>query len=114
MFLVNQAMQNINPSTAALVGLMGYLVVFVGLIFLMAVVVLTGNIMVSGQARKKAAAPVRAPQAPVPAMAAASGSAGMLKLFSVPDKDAAILMAIVADRLGKPLNELRFKSIKEV
>ena len=35
----------------------------------------------------------------------------------VRDKDAvtaAMLMAIVADKLGKPLNELRFISIKEV
>lgn len=37
-----------------------------------------------------------------------------MKLFNVPDKDAAMLMAIVANKLNKPLNELRFKSIKEV
>ena len=58
-----------------------------------------------------AAAPVAAPK---PALAAAPGSAGEVKLFSVPDKEAAMLMAIVADKLNKPLNELRFKSIKEV
>ena len=34
--------------------------------------------------------------------------------FSLADKDAAMLMAIVANKLNKPLNELRFKSIKEV
>ena len=34
---------------------------------------------------------------------------------SVPDYQlAAMLMAIVADRLGKPLNELRFISIREI
>jgi hypothetical protein len=32
----------------------------------------------------------------------------------VPDKTAAMLMAIVAEKTGKPLNELRFISIKEV
>ena len=32
----------------------------------------------------------------------------------VPDKTAAMLMAIVADRTGKPLNQLRFISIREV
>ena len=42
------------------------------------------------------------------------GTAGEVKLFNVPDKDAAMLMAIVAHKLNKPLNELRFKSIKEV
>ena len=50
-----------------------------------------------------------APNAPV-----APGSAGKLKLHDVEPKAAAMLMAIVADKLGKPLNELRFLSIKEV
>ena len=53
--------------------------------------------------------PVQAPAAPT-----APGSAGRLKLHNVPPKTAAMLMAIVADKLGKPLNELRFISIKEV
>lgn len=44
----------------------------------------------------------------------APGSAGTLKLHDVDPKTAAMLMAIVADKLGKPLNELRFLSIKEV
>jgi len=48
------------------------------------------------------------PAAPAP------GSAGEVKLFNVPYKEAALLMAIVADRMGKPLSELRFKSMKEV
>ena len=39
---------------------------------------------------------------------------GEFKRFDVPDKEAAMIMAIVADQMGKPLNELRFKSIKEV
>ena len=44
----------------------------------------------------------------------APGSAGELKLYNVEPRTAAMLMAIVADKLGKPLNELRFISIKEV
>ena len=44
----------------------------------------------------------------------APGSAGQLKLHDVEPKTAAMLMAIVADKLSKPLNELRFISIKEV
>ena len=55
-----------------------------------------------------APAPVEAPKATAP------GSAGELKLHDVEPKTAAMLMAIVADKLGKPLNELRFISIKEV
>ncbi len=58
-----------------------------------------------------AAAPV---VQPVPAPALAPGSAGRLKLYDTPPKTAAMLMAIVADKMGKPLNELRFISIKEV
>ena len=46
--------------------------------------------------------------------AVAPGSAGQLKLHDVEPKTAAMLMAIVADKLGKPLNELRFISIREV
>ena len=45
---------------------------------------------------------------------AAPGSAGQLKLHDVEPKTAAMLMAIVANKMGKPLNELRFLSIKEV
>ena len=44
----------------------------------------------------------------------APGSAGELKLYDVEPKAAAMVMAIVADKVGKPLNELRFISIKEV
>ena len=44
----------------------------------------------------------------------AKGSAGEICLNNVPEREAAILMAIVAYRLGKPLCELRFRSIREV
>ena len=44
----------------------------------------------------------------------APGSAGQLKLHDVEPKTAAMLMAIVANKMNKPLNELRFISIKEV
>ena len=44
----------------------------------------------------------------------APSSAGSLKLYNVEPKTAAMIMAIVADKMGKPLNELRFISIKEV
>lgn len=44
----------------------------------------------------------------------APGAAGEIKLHNVEPKIAAMLMAIVADKMNKPLNELRFISIKEV
>ena len=65
----------------------------------------------TGQAAKAAVAAVPVAAAP---KAVAPGSAGELKLDDVEPKTAAMLMAIVADKMGKPLNELRFKSIKEV
>ena len=101
---------------AALTALLGYAVVFFGLVLLMFVVILMGKVM----NRKKAAVaePAAAPEpvkaAPAPAAAPAPGTAGEVKLFDVPDREAAMIMAIVANKMGKPLNELRFKSIKEV
>ena len=63
-----------------------------------------------------AAAPETVPAAEpaAPEIPEAPGSAGQLKLHDVPPKTAAMLMAIVADKMGKPLNQLRFISIKEV
>ncbi len=55
-----------------------------------------------------------AQDAAAPAAPLAPGSAGDIKLYDTDPRDAAMLMAIVADELGKPLNELRFISIKEV
>lgn len=117
MFLVNNAMIDLGIGTAGLVALLGYLVVFFGLIALMVVVYVMGKIMVASSSKKAAAAPAAVPAAaPAPAKTAAPapGSAGEVKLFNVSDREAAMLMAIVANKLGKPLNELRFKSIKEV
>ena len=114
MFLVNASMVDLPIGTAGLVALLGYCVVFVGLIALMCVILIEGKISVASK-KEAAAAPAAAPApAPKAQPALATGTAGELKLHNVPAKDAAILMAIVAYKLGKPLNELRFKSIKEV
>ena len=113
MFLVNQAMVDVPIGTAARIVVLGMAVVFFGLILLMYVTKITGKIMQSRE--KKADVHTEAPAAvPAPAKAAAPGSAGEIKLHDVPDKTAAMLMAIVADKLGKPLNELRFISIREI
>ncbi|MGM9659189.1 MAG: OadG family protein [Faecousia sp.] len=107
---------------AAIVAVLGYAVVFFGLILLMVVIIIMGNIFIAKDKKAAelaaaakatiAAVPVAAPAA-APA-ATAPGSAGKLKLYDVEPKTAAMLMAIVADKMGKPLNELRFISIKEV
>ena len=108
---------HLGIGSAAVIALLGYAVVFLGLVLLMLVVVLVGKAFAASAARKKAAAPAAqdavpaAPAAPAPS---APGSAGTLKLHDVEPKTAAMLMAIVADKMGKPINELRFISIKEV
>ena len=98
-----------------LTAVLGYAVVFAGLLMLMVIVILMGAIFKGAAKRKAVAAPVPA-AAPAPVIEAktAPGAAGEVKRFDVPDKEAAMLMAIVADQMGKPLNELRFLSIKEV
>ena len=109
-----------NLGELSLIALLGYAMVFVGLILLMWVIEIVGKIFVASE-KKKAAAVAAAPapvaeEAPAPVVdtKTAPGSAGGVKLYNVDPKTAAMLMAIVADKLQKPLNELRFISIKEV
>ena len=113
--LTAQGVDSVTVGQAGIYALLGYAVVFFGLILLMVVVIIMGKIFVAAANRKKAAAPA-APAAPVEEAPkpTAPGAAGQLKLHDVEPKTAAMLMAIVADKLGKPLNELRFISIKEV
>ena len=103
-----------NIGEAGLVAVLGWGVVFLGLIALLLVVSCIGLCF-----KKK---PKVKTEAPAPVAQAvkeenkplAPGSAGQLKLHDVEPKTAAMLMAIVADKMGKPLNELHFISIKEV
>ena len=122
--LFTAAAENVKDMTigdAAITAVFGYSVVFCGLVFLMIVLYCTGAYFKSKNAKEEAAkkatdavkaAPVQAEtKAELPL---APGSAGHVKLFDVPDKEAAMIMAIVADKMQKPLNELHFISIKEV
>ena len=104
---------NISVGDAAMTALLGYAVVFIGIIMLMILVMFVGDLMFKSAKRKAAKAPAAAPAAPA-APATAPGTAGELMLYDTDPRDAAMVMAIVADKLGKPLNELRFKSIREV
>ena len=97
---------------AGVYALLGYAVVFFGLILLMIVVMIVGKFFTLGA---KTEVKAEEPAAPVEIeKPVAPGSAGQLKLHNVEPKTAAMLMAITADKLGKPINELRFISIKEV
>ena len=97
---------------ASVTALLGYAVVFFGIILLQIVITVMGAAFVAKEKKAAKAAPAPAPaEAP---KATAPGTAGDVKLYNVEPKTAAMLMAIVADKMGKPLNELRFISIKEV
>ena len=94
------------------IAALGLLVVFAVLVLLMGVIKLMGVLI-----KEKKPAAKEGPAAPAtPAAPAkeAPGSCGEVALFDVPDKTAAMLMAITADKLGEPLNTLRFISIREV
>ena len=112
---------NIGVMDAAIVAVLGYAVVFFGLILLMGVIIIMGKAFMAKDAKaaaKAAAAKEILASVPVataaPESPAAPGTAGQLKLHDVEPRTAAMIMAIVADKMGKPLNELRFISIKEV
>ena len=116
---------NISIANAGIVAILGYAVVFFGLILLMLVVMAMGKAFMAKDAKTQAAPAPKAAAAAAPVAAtvsavadpttdAAPGTAGNLKLYDTPPKTAAMIMAIVANQMGKPLNELRFISIKEV
>lgn len=112
--LITTASDRISVGDAAIYALLGYAVVFFGLILLQLVIIALGKFFASKSAKSKEAALASVPEVPAVQQAVAPGSAGSLKLYDVEPKTAAMLMAIVANHLGKPLNELRFISIKEV
>ncbi|MEA5151804.1 MAG: OadG family protein [Oscillospiraceae bacterium] len=91
---------------ALIYSLLGMLVVFFALFLLMLIIKL---MTAAGNKEKTPTAPTAAP-APAPA----PGSAGELKLYDTEPRTAAMLMAIVADELHAPLNELRFISVREI
>ena len=115
-------LENISIMNAGIVALLGYAVVFFGLILLMLVITILGKAFIAkdnklaekAKALQTGMASVSTAPAAVAEGPAAPGTAGNLKLHDVEPKTAAMLMAIVADKMGKPINELRFISIKEV
>ena len=103
--LILTAVQNTQPDYVAL-----------AMVLVLALIVAIMAIRKRFFTKAKEAEPVIAAPTPEnePEKPAAPGSAGQIKLHNVPPKTAAMLMAIVADKMGKPINELRFISINEV
>ena len=112
-------------SNALLYSLLGVGVVFFALVLLMVIIKLMTAIGEKAERGDSAAASLsmgspadKATQGASSGVKAdgpkAPGSAGELKLYNTPPRTAAMLMAIVADEMKAPINELRFISIKEV
>ena len=107
-------MDRINPSIAdvLLIALVGFVTVFVVLIVLMGIISLISTLF---DESKKAVVPTPSPSpTSAPVENTAIDNYTGVKLIGVSDKEAAMIMAIVADELDKPLDNLRFISIKEV
>ena len=96
-------------SDTLLISLIGFIAVFAVLIVLMFIIEAISKTM-SAKKETTTPAPVAAP-APV---AENKDTYTGVKLVNVEDKDAAVIMAIVASELDMPLDNLRFISIKEV
>lgn len=123
----------LKVTDALLLALIGIVVVFIVLILLMLIVSLVGKIfdgseklkekhpewndkvqnlkakMTFWKKNKEEETATDTVEQPL-----AKGTCGELKLINTDERDAAMIMAIVADQTNTPLNELRFKSIKRV
>ena len=104
--------KNFELSEGFLYALIGFLLVIVVLAVLMGFIYLLSFLVRKFEQRKAAAKP--AETAPQTAPELAPGSSGNIKLYNVDDRTAVMVMAIVADEMQTPLNELKFISIKEV
>lgn len=118
---------NVTPSESLLIALIGTVLVFVVLILLMYIIQLMGKVLNRPTKDKpfifsKLFASKTAPASQekevidtdTPTVQTAKGSYGDVALIKTEERDAAMIMAIVADATQTPLNELRFKSIKRI
>jgi len=122
----------VEPLDALYLALIGIAIVFVVLIVLMLIIWAMGKIFDSsaelkekhpewGEKLQNAKSKIMFWKKDEPKTAdtvevqeIAKGTCGDLTLIDVDERDAAMIMAIVADSTGTPLNELRFISIKKV
>ena len=105
-------------SDALATSFIGITTVIIILAIIAILIILVSKVIraIEGAAKKKApAAPVAAaPSAPAGVPMPAGMNQGELELINTDEKTAAIIMAIVSDKSGIPLNRLSFKSIKLV
>lgn len=102
---------------ALLISVVGFLIVFLILGILALFVKAMGGVFDTINAKRDAQKKVilnSEPEAPATngTPLPANTSAGSLKLVDVTEQEAAVIMAIVSDKSGIPLNRLQFNSIK--
>lgn len=108
---------DISLGEGLIYAVIGYIMVFLMLLLLIIVIQVMAKVIGKTAAKGNNAAEMTAGQnaeAAKPQEVKAPGTGGDLTLINVSDRDAARIMAIVADTIGKPINELRFRSIREV
>ena len=99
-------------SEGFLYALIGFVLVLIVLAVLMGFIYLLSYVVRKFGSMKKSSNDSASTEASMPILA--PGSSGSVKLYNVDERTAAMLMAIIADELQTPLNELKFISIKEV
>ena len=110
--------ESIDIAKALLISLVGFGVVFVILGIIALFVKAMGKAFDVANAKKLAANAqavrdnIAAAEIPSGTPLPADTSAGSLKLVDVSEEEAAVIMAIVSNQSGIPLNRLQFNSIK--
>ena len=114
LFMLSKTVQtkHFKISEGLLYALIGFVLVIVVLLVLMGFIYLLSYLV--RKVTNKNEKPAEASPADTATPDLAPGSSGTIKLYNVDDRTAAMVMAIVADELKTPLNELRFVSIKEI
>lgn len=112
-------MEHMGFGESVLLSVVGIALVFAVLIILSLFIRLLSVVVRAAErtpaAKPSPTAPAAAPVAAIPPQGdVVPGSAGDILLHNVDDPTAAMVMAIVADELRLPLNELVFRSIREL
>lgn len=126
--LLAAKLTHVTFGDSLMIALIGTVLVFLILILLMYIIQLMGKVINAQQSGKltflsklfpsKTAATPKTidaddtTAAPTGEVRTAKGSGGQLILINTDERDAAMIMAIVADATQTPLNQLYFKSIK--
>ena len=98
--------------TTSVIGIVTVMIILAIIAVLIILVSKVIRVFESMAAKKKVPETVAASAAPIGVPMPAGMNQGELELVNTDEKTAAVIMAIVSDKSGIPLNRLSFKSIK--